>query len=235
VLPQARTLEPFAPGRLWTAWRPLRFYGIAMGTRMTLCRLSDGTVWVHSPIDPDPELLAQIARIGPVAHIVAPSKLHHLWVRPFAERFPEARLYASPDLPARCKDLRFDGVLGDAPEAGWAADLDQCLVRGNLYLDEVVFLDPSSRTLIVADLCEEGSADWPLLSRLAARIAGIYQRHGPPRDMKLMFRHDRAATRRSVERILSWDFDRMILSHGTLLHTGAKDVFARAYEFALRW
>jgi hypothetical protein len=53
--------------------------------------------------------------------------------------------------------------------------------------------------------------------------------------MKLLFRHDRKATRRTVERILSWDFDRMILSHGRLVESGAKRTFERAYAFALDW
>ncbi len=78
--------------------------------------------------------------------------------------------------------------------------------------------------MIVADLCEEANRDWPLVSRTLARLAGIYERHGPPRDMKLLFRHDKKATRQTVERILSWDFDRMILSHGRLVETGAHDV-----------
>jgi len=233
--PMPRRLETFVEGELWTSWRPQRFYGIEMGTRMTLCRLSDGSVWVHSPIDPDAPLLRSIGAIGEVRHVVAPSRLHHLYVAAFAEHFPQASLHGSPDLPAKRPDLRWDAVLGDVPDPAWARDLDQTVVRGNRYLDEVVFYHHRSRTLILTDLCEEGSESWPLLSRLAARAAGIYQRHGPPLEMKLLFRSDRTATRRTVERILSWDFDRMILSHGSLIQRGAKEVFREAYAFALRW
>jgi len=35
-------LTEFVPDRLWTAQVPLRFYGIEMGTRMTVCRLHSG-------------------------------------------------------------------------------------------------------------------------------------------------------------------------------------------------
>lgn len=228
-------LVPFVEGALWTVRRPQRFFGIEMGTRMTACRLADGGLWIHSPVAPDPALAAALEALGPVRAVVAPSKLHHLYLPAFAARFPGAPVFGSPGLPAKRRDIAFAGVLGDAPEAVWAADLDQCVVRGNRILDEVVFLHRTSRTLIVADLCEEGNADWPWLSRIGARIAGIYGRHAPPRDMKWLFRHDRAATRRTVEHILSWDFDRMILSHGSLVHTGAKEIFRRAFAFALRW
>jgi len=231
----SRELTPFVADRLWTCWRPQRFYGLQMGTRMTLCRLSDGGLWVHSPVIPDEDLLDRIHALGPVRYIVAPSKLHHLYVLDFARHFPEAEVHGSPDLPAKRPDVPWKGVLDDTPAPGWAPDLDQCLVRGNRYLDEVVFLHRETRTMIVADLCEQANAEWPLASRIGGWIAGIYERHGPPLDMKLLFRHDRKATRRTVEHILSWDFDRMILSHGRLVESDAKRTFERAYAFALDW
>ena len=231
---RGRGLAPFVEGALWTAWRPLRFHGIAMGTRMTVCKLSDGALFVHSPIAPDAMLLAALRELGPVEHVVAPNKLHHLYVAEFTVHFPDAFTYASPDLPARRPDLRFDVVLGDTPRPGWSSDLAQCLVRGRFFLDEVAFLHRASGTLILTDLCEEGSEEWPFASRLVARLGGIYQRHGPPRDMKWSLRRDRPALRRAVERILCWDFDRMILAHGRLVETGAKQLFERAYAFARR-
>lgn len=229
-----RGLAPFVEGVLWTTWRPLRFHGIEMGTRMTVCKLSDGALFVHSPVAPDAVLLAALRELGPVEHVVAPNKLHHLSVAEFAAHVPDARTYASPDLPARRPDLRFDVVLGDAPRPGWSRDLDQCLVSGRFFLDEVVFLHRASGTLILTDLCEEGNDEWPFASRLVARLGGIYQRHGPPRDMKWSLGRDKPALRRAVERILSWDFDRMILAHGRLVETGARQLFERAYAFARR-
>jgi len=231
---RARGLVPFVEGALWTCWRPLRFYGIEMGTRMTVCKLSDGTLFVHSPIAPDSVVVAGLRALGAVEHVVAPNKLHHLHVAEFAAQFPDAYCYASPDLPARRPELHFDVVLGDAARPGWSRDLDQCVVRGAFFLDEVVFLHRASGTLILTDLCVEVSEEWPLLSRIAARIAGVYERHVPPRAMKWNLRRDKPALRRGVERILSWDFDRMIVAHGRLVESGAKELFERAYAFARR-
>jgi hypothetical protein len=231
---RGRGLTPFVEGALWTSWRPLRFYGIEMGTRMTVCKLSDGSLFVHSPIAPDDALVAALLGLGPVEHIIAPNKLHHLYFADFAARFPDARTYASPGLPARRPELHFEVVLGDETRPGWSQDLDQCAVQGNFFVDEVVFLHRASGTLILTDLCEEGNEEWPLFSRLAARIGGIYHKHGPPRDMKWNLRRDRPALRRAIDRILSWDFDQMILSHGRLVESGAKQRFERSYAFARR-
>jgi hypothetical protein len=231
---RAHGLVPFVEGALWTCWRPLRFYGIEMGTRMTVCKLASGDLFVHSPIAPDRGLVLALGALGPVEHIVAPNKLHHLHFADFAAQFPDAYTYASPGLPARRPDLHFDVVLGDEARPGWSHDLDQCALRGDFFLDEVAFLHRASGTLILADLCEEGSADWPFLARVAARIGGIYQKHGPPRDMKWSLKRDRPALRRAVDRILAWDFDRMIVAHGRLVESGAKELFARAYAFAQR-
>ena len=39
---------------LWVEARPLRFAGIETGTRMTVVRLADGRLFVHSPVSLDP-------------------------------------------------------------------------------------------------------------------------------------------------------------------------------------
>lgn len=229
----AGVLVPFVPGRLWTCWRPLRFYGIAMGTRMTVCRFRSGALWVHSPVAPDEALVAALRELGPVRWVVAPNRLHHVWAADFARALPDAEVHVSAGLPARRPDLRHDGVLGDAPAPGWADELDQTCVTGQRWLDEAVFLDRAARTLILTDLCEEGHPGWPPLSRLAARLGGVWQRHAPPRDMRFLLRRRPADTRRLVERILAWDFDRLIVAHGRLVESGAKELIRRAFAFAL--
>ncbi|MBC6422082.1 MAG: DUF4336 domain-containing protein [Hormoscilla sp. SP12CHS1] len=173
-------LTEFVPDRLWTAQVPLRFYGIEMGTRMTVCRLHSGELWVHSPIAPTKELQQELDALGKVSFIVAPNKLHHLFVLDFLTAYPDAKLFGSPDLPQKRSDIPFHGILGDRSEPGWASEIDQVLVRGNICLDEVVFFHQNSRTLILTDLCESAHADSPLSFRIMGRLTGIYDRPGPP-------------------------------------------------------
>ena len=77
-------LKERAPG-LWTADgqadaavpKFLRKYDF--GTRMTVVRLSDGGLFLHSPIRLDGGLRAQLDALGEVRAIVAPNRFHHLF------------------------------------------------------------------------------------------------------------------------------------------------------------
>jgi hypothetical protein len=50
-------LEPLAKD-VWVEGAPLSFFGIHLGTRMTVVRLANGDVVVHSPIRLDDALAA---------------------------------------------------------------------------------------------------------------------------------------------------------------------------------
>ena len=101
------------------------FLGIPYPTRMTVVRLADGSFWIHSPIQLDSDLVEQLQARGPVRYLISPNKLHHLFMGEWAERWPEARMYASPGLAKKRKDLRFHAELGDRPEPDWAEEIDR--------------------------------------------------------------------------------------------------------------
>ena len=53
-------LKPVAPD-VWIVDGPvIRFYGLPFTTRMTVIRLPDGGLWLHSPIAMDDGLVAQL-------------------------------------------------------------------------------------------------------------------------------------------------------------------------------
>ena len=219
-----------APNKLWVVETPLRFYGVEVGARMTVCRLSKGDLWLHSPVRLTEELREDLDRLGPVRFVVAPNKLHHLFVGDYPSAYPEARVYVSPGLPEKKPDLPFHGVLGDAPEPGWSEDLDQTVFRGERQLEEVAFFHRASRTLILADLVQSGHPGSPWPTRLATRLNGTYDRPGPPAPVRLGFR-DKAAARASLEGVLSWDFERIVMAHGRIIETGGKAALRKAYSF----
>ena len=43
---------------------------------MAVLRLSDGSIWVHSPVSLDADLAAALAELGEVKHIVSPNYEH---------------------------------------------------------------------------------------------------------------------------------------------------------------
>jgi hypothetical protein len=209
---------------------PLSLFGIEVGTRMTVVRLSGGGLWVHSPVTLDPGLKEELDRLGQVRFVVCPNKGHHMFVGDFFSAYPDASFYAAPDLAGKRPDLKFTGVLGDAPEAGWAKDLDQVIFQGETLLREVMFHHRESRTLIVTDLVQWANSGCSFMMRLVCRMSGLYEKPGVQLYMKMGFR-DKAAARASLERVLSWDFDRILLCHGPLVETGGKDIFRDAYKF----
>lgn len=232
--PPDPSLVPFVPDQVWTAKVPLRFFGIQMGTRMTVCRLQSGGLWIHSPLRPTPQLCAELDAIGEPVVAVAPNFLHHLYVGDFAAHY-SVPIYGSRRLPAKRPDLEFAGVLTDTPEPPWADDFDQVAMGDDMMLDEVAFLHRRSGTLILTDICQHADERSAPSARWAARPLGVYRQHGTPRDVRWLMARHKAEVKRFVDTILSWDFDRMIIAHGALVPAGAKAGFERAFAFAQRW
>lgn len=152
-------LTEFGPS-LYTADGPIiSFYGLKLPIRMAVAQLSDGRVWVWSPIPLTDALAQEVEALGPVSYIVSPNKIHHLYMGEWAERWPDARLYASPGLAKKEPNLQFHGELQDAPEPGWADDIDQVIFRGSIMMEEVVFFHRASRTAILGDLIERNDPE----------------------------------------------------------------------------
>jgi len=214
---------------LWAVASPQSFLGLHLGTRMTVVRLRDGSLLVHSPIALTPSLKAEVALLGPVRHIVAPSQAHHLYAGEWQDAYPDALLHAAVGLAMRRKDLAIDRELrGDAP-ADWDSDLDTTFLDGTL-LNETVFFHRPSRSLIVADLIEnfQTSPHWP--TRTYLKLAGIHGRPGLSRGLRLIFR-DKKRARRSIDEMLGWDFDRVVLAHGEIIESGGRDAVRDAYTW----
>jgi len=208
---------------LWVVDHDLRMPGgIDIGTRTTLVRLSDGGLFMHSPGPLSPELEDSINSLGPVRHLVAPNDFHHLYVEENAKAWPEARIHVSAGLPAKRADLAAAEVLGDEAPGAWAADLEQVCMRGAPRVNEVVFYHPRSRTLVVTDLAFNLARGGSFMTRIFTGLMGMAGRFTTSRFMKLMYR-DRAAAAESARRVFVWDFDRVILTHGEIVETGAKE------------
>jgi hypothetical protein len=62
-----------------------------------------------------------------------------LYLAEWKAAYPQARLFAPPGLRRRRRDLPFDADLADAPNRGWAGDIDQVLFAGSFAMTEVVF------------------------------------------------------------------------------------------------
>ncbi len=185
-----------------------------------------------SPIALTTQLTDALDAIGPVAHIVSPNKLHHLFLPEWRKRWPQARFYAPPGLAAKKTAVRFDAELGDLADSSWSSDLDQTVFRGSFALSEVVFFHRASRTAIFGDLIQRfpqaAAKGW---TGLLMQLGGIVGEHGStPRDWRLSFlSHTRA--RAAKRTVLAWKPQRLVVAHGECAASGADEIIAAA----LKW
>jgi len=230
------SLTEYVPGAIWLVDYPVRYSGLDFKSRMSVIRLADSKLLLHSPCAIDDDLKAAITNLGDVAWIVAPGSYHYLHVPSAQAAFPNAKTYICPGIEKKRPDIAYDGILDDtSPDGwpnGWRGELDQVLVRGNRLMWEVAFFHRQSRTLLLVDLIENiGDATpdigwqmklwWKLVFRMwnKAKPAPEYQ----------MGWKDKPAARASLEKILAWDFERIIISHGENIESDAKAIALKAW------
>lgn len=218
---------------LWVAERPQTFFGLPVGTRMSVIRLSGGRLLLHSPVALDPALRAELDAIGTVCFAVAPNRVHHLYAGDVARAYPGARLWIGPGLETKRPDLAFEAILGDEAPAEWRGEVDQVFFRGRPYENEVAFFHRASRTLLLCDLAFNFGPSAALPTRILMRMMRSYGHLGPSKLDPLLIR-DRRAASQSLERILAWDFDRVVVAHGDVLESGGHAVLSRGYAWLRR-
>lgn len=217
---------------IWLMDHPLRMPGgIEIGTRSTLVRLPDDSLLLHSPGPMSESQREQVHALGKgrVSTLVAPNAFHHLFLEDALRAFPEASLHAVPRVQARYPALCAQ-PLGETPAPVWRGALEQIEIDGAPRLEEVVFFHRASRTLLLVDLCfnMRRAANW--LTRVFLHIADAYGHFGPSRLARSMIK-DKAALRASVDRILEWDFDRAVVTHGDVVETGAREALRSAFAW----
>jgi hypothetical protein len=200
---------------------------VEMRYRMTVIRWAGEHLWLHSPVAIDDSLAEQLAALGAVTDIVAPNRFHHLHAGSTQRRYAEARLWASPGLPAKRRDLEFHAVLGDEPPPAWADEIAVLPLRGVPLSSEVVFHHRASKTLICSDLIANPHDAANTATRWLWKALGVWQRTGPNRFFRRMTR-DRAAMAACVEQLLGWDIERVVMGHGDILEVEAKAVLTEA-------
>jgi hypothetical protein len=226
-------LVELQPG-LWVHHGHKRFCGLRLYRWMTVVRLADGRLFIHSPNTLDPALRSGLAELGEIGCVVAPNRFHSHAMDQFAAAYPAATFFGAPGLRKRKPRLRIDTVLGDHPEPEWEGVLDQAHLRGNPFMEEVLFLHRASRTLIVTDLVENIHRENVGLGwRIGAMVFGLWQRPRPAPE-HMVFTIDAEAFERSLERVRSWEFDRIVLAHGRFIDARAREVFNGVVEELLR-
>jgi hypothetical protein len=222
---------------LWVVEGPnVRDLGVVFTTRMVIARLSDGSLWVDSPVSVPTHTLGTVAELGPVKHLVAATPRHVWRLAEWHSQFPDAQLWVPKPSPLTLKrgDLKVTGILTDASPSAWARDLEQVPFRGNPLIEEVVFLHRKSRTVILDDLIQNHPVqNGHPFRNVLFRLAGVaHPSGGVPLDIRLTFIH-RDLARQSLARLLAWDFNKLIIAHGVCIEADAKAFVKRAFQWLM--
>jgi Domain of unknown function (DUF4336) len=221
-------LHNIAPG-IWHAQHYFLSAGMRISTRMTVVRLKNSALWIHSPIPLSPELRAELIALGSVHFIVAPNKMHHLFAAQFVHAFPQARLYGAPGLSAKRPDLKNMIELKATVEPEWQDDFEQLFFGGIPAGNEIDWYHKATRTLILTDICQWLHGDMALPLKLYARLAGVRKQLGVALPIRLMVK-DKQAARDSARAILAWPFERVVVAHNVIIEKGAHAAVEAAFK-----
>jgi len=211
-------MHEIAPG-LHTSDQDLRFFGVEIGARITVLDTPDGRL-VHSPIDIDP------ATLDGVRWVLAPNKLHHLFVGDWADS--GAEVWASPGLPDKRPDVRFHGVVETGTHP-FGPDFEVMALTCFNLTNEVVIFHKPGRTLLVTDLVFHFTPRFPWFTRAA--MWGSFAYPGCCASLLERVGMNRSVARTEIARILEWDFDRLVMAHGDVIETDGKAALRRAYHW----
>lgn len=218
---------------LWIAEMTSSRAGFQYGARMTVIKLSSGVLWIHSPIELSSELKNELDELGNVVCVLSPTRFHYMHMQEFADAYPEAKYYAPPRLNInRLPKVKFTARLKSRPEPEWENDLKQLPIRGSALYDEVEFFHPSTRTLILTDLLFNIPSERGIITCAYAKALGVLDHPGPSPTFRLSMRN-RNLAHETIQNIIDWDFDRVILAHGDIVESGGHEKFYNAFKWLL--
>jgi hypothetical protein len=203
---------------------PLRAFGIDFRRYVTLLRLTDGRLVIHSTAPFTAEDVEAIRRFGEPSWLVEATLMHDSFARQASAAFPHipylapagfAKLSGVPTLPL------------SPPPPDWAGEIEVRKVDGLRKINEHVFFHLGSHTLVLADLLFHFPADSRGWCRFfAQRIMRLPRLSGISAFFRLMIR-DQKAFALSLEKMAQWDFEQIVVGHGEPIQNDAKPIFSR--------
>ncbi|PSB29158.1 DUF4336 domain-containing protein [Chlorogloea sp. CCALA 695] len=221
---------------IWVADAPFKYLGLSVGTRMTVVRLANGELAVISPIQIDNATSLELDKLGTVSHIIAPNLYHYLFASDFKTLYPKALFWATPALKVKKPELPIDRIINSDTDS-FLKELQYVLFdelktidfNGFNLLNEWVFFHPKSRTLILTDAAFNFNDSYPLITQFAARVIGAYNNFSPSLLEKFATTK-KGKVKLAVQKILDWDFERVIMAHGSIIESEGKQKFKSGYE-----
>ena len=229
---------------IWTVEGPkVNFFGFPYPTRMVVVHLTqtygdeheNGCAWIWSPVELSNDLAKEVEdKAGPVKFIVSPNKIHHLFLKAWTEKYPNATIYASPGLEKRyvADGIKFNARLGkDELKPAFSNEIDVVTISGSYFMEEVEFFHKASKTAIICDLIQRfREEDATGFKGMLLKLDGMVGKHGStPREWRFSFwPFGKEELKSGRDAMLSWGAERMIVAHGDCVERDATEVMKRA-------
>jgi hypothetical protein len=222
------TLIAHAPN-LWSVEHQLGWQVglVQIPVRMTVIRLRDGQLILHSPIPLSAALRTELDALGTVSFIVVP-RAHGRFAENASRAYPEARLLPAPSPSRRRRALPFRDPLVDLTPTAWSGQVESLLLDG-FRLQEVLLFHRPSRTLILTDLCFNIHHSSSPVARLFFRANKMWQHFGPSRVIRRVAISNHYQFQESLERAYRWDFERILPGHGEVIEQASPEDIRSAW------
>ena len=208
---------------------PMRTLGIDFRRNVTLLRLRDGRVVIHSTAPFSERDLRVIKDFGEPAWLIDATLIHDT----VAKKGRAALV--GPSYLAPAGFAKQTGILTESlfpPPNDWAGEIDVLRIEG-IRTNEHALFHRRSRTLVVADLFfsfPQTISGWPrFFARHVMRLPRLF-------GISIFFRRlmirDRQAFADSMNVLLAWNFERLVVGHWEPIEKDAKEAVKRALRDA---
>ena len=187
---------------------------------MTVARLASGGLALHSPVQLDDALKAEVDALGRVEALIAPCLFHHMFLEPWCEAYPDARRWLVAGLENKRPGLRGGELLETAGPELPGGGLRRFKVEGVPAMQEEVFFHEVSGTLVLTDLLFFLPESRGLMG-LYARMAGLRDGPGCSPLYRAMIR-DKAAFRASLRPLRALDVRALSMCHHRVVTEDAR-------------
>ena len=230
-------LAEYVKNQIWILEYPIRFGGMDLFARTTIIKLDNGDLIIHDPCKIDDVIKNEIDSLGVVKFIIAPGTYHHLFVTDFQKKYPNAETFLCPGLEKKRPDIKFDWILESKPDPRWEGVLEQSLIQGTKYIREVAFFHKPSKTLILVDLLENIGDNYKHKAGLLLQFwwKVVFRMWNNPKAAPeyQMGWGDKDIVKIGLNKILSWDAERVILAHGENIENNVNSVLRTAWKRVL--
>lgn len=219
--------------RIWVKRFDCRVFGANLGKTVTVMRLASGPVVVHSAGPLSESDYDGIREIGEPGWLMEGSRAHDTFSKQLRAAFPQATYLLPPKFPIAARKLAPAQTLrASVGPDEWGDEIGIHRVGGIPALSEHAVLHRPSRTLILSDLMM--NLEIPPRGRIPFFLRWVSGFKSFPATSRLLraFVRDPEAVAASVETLLAWDFDRVVVGHGAFVENNAKATLASVLAWA---